>query len=86
MTWPLLTRLPAQLGAARDGAAWGELLGVAREELKARFLADEPVEELVHARSALIDTALRQAWRLHCSAAAGWALDPRANWWSGAGT
>ncbi len=74
IAWPLLTRLPAQLGAARDGAAWRELLAVAREELKARFLADEPVEELVHARSALIDTALRQAWRLHCSAAGGWAL------------
>ncbi|MFI4879105.1 MAG: [protein-PII] uridylyltransferase [Steroidobacterales bacterium] len=74
MAWPLLTRLPAQLGAAHGGAAWRELLATAHEELKARFLADEPVEALVHARAALIDTALRQAWRLHCAAASGWAL------------
>jgi [protein-PII] uridylyltransferase len=72
--WPLLTRLPAQLAAAHGGAAWRELLTAAHEELKARFLADEPVEDLVHARAALIDTTLRQAWRLHCAAATGWAL------------
>ena len=72
--WPLLARLPAQLGAAHGSAAWRELLGVAHAELKARFLAEEPVEELVHARAALIDMALHQAWQLRCTAAAGWAL------------
>ncbi|GAC1453069.1 MAG: [protein-PII] uridylyltransferase [Steroidobacteraceae bacterium] len=74
MAWPLLARLPAQLGAVHGGAAWRELLATAHAELKARFLADEPVEELVHARAALIDTALREAWRLQCAAATGWAL------------
>jgi [protein-PII] uridylyltransferase len=72
--WPLLARLPAQLSAAHGSAAWRELLGVAHAELKARFLAEEPVEELVHARAALIDMALRQAWRLRCTAASDWAL------------
>jgi [protein-PII] uridylyltransferase len=69
----LLARLPAQLAAARESAAWRELLKSAHEELKARFLADEPVEDLVHARAALIDTALRQAWSLH-SPPSAWAL------------
>jgi [protein-PII] uridylyltransferase len=69
----LLARLPAQLAAARESAAWRELLKSAHEELKARFLADEPVEDLVHARAALIDTTLRQAWSLH-SPPSAWAL------------
>ena len=71
--WPLLARLPAQLAAARDSAAWRELLRSAHEELRARFLADEPVEDLVHARAALIDTTLRHAWSLH-SPPSAWAL------------
>ncbi len=71
--WPLLARLPAQLAAARESAPWRELLKSAHEELKARFLADEPVEDLVHARAALIDTTLRQAWSLH-SPPRAWAL------------
>ncbi len=64
--WPLLTRLPALL-AAQPGsrAEYRRLLGQAHEELKARFLAEEPVETLVHARAALIDTVLRQAWFEH---------------------
>ena len=73
-SWPLLARLPAQLAAAPDSAAWRELLSVAHAELKARFLADEPVEDLVHARAVLIDIALLQAWCRHCAGAAGWAL------------
>jgi len=61
--WPLLTRLPALL-AAQPGSReeYRRLLGQAHEELKARFLAEEPVETLVHARAALVDTVLRQAW------------------------
>ncbi len=64
--WPLLTRLPALL-AAQPGsrAEYRRLLGQGHEELKARFLAEEPVETLVHARAALIDTVLRQAWFEH---------------------
>ena len=70
-SWPLLARLPAQLAAEAEPAAWRELLRQAHEELKARFVAEEPVEELVHARAALIDAALREAWRTHCAAQAG---------------
>jgi [protein-PII] uridylyltransferase len=64
--WALLTRLPALL-AAQPGSReeYRRLLGEAHEELKARFLAEEPVETLVHARAALIDTVLRQAWFEH---------------------
>src|ERR1700674_5310907 len=70
-SWPLLARLPAHLAAEAEPAAWRELLRQAHEELKARFIAEEPVEELVHARAALIDAALREAWRTHCAAQAG---------------
>jgi [protein-PII] uridylyltransferase len=73
-SWALLARLPAQLAAEAEPAAWRELLRQAHEELKARFVAEEPVEELVHARAALIDAALREAWRTHCAAQAAWAL------------
>ncbi len=64
--WALLQRLPAQL-AAHPGSReeYRRQLGLAHEELKARFLAEEPVEGLVHARAALIDTVLRQAWFEH---------------------
>ena len=73
-SWALLARLPAQLAAETEPAAWRELLRQAHEELKARFVAEEPIEELVHARAALIDAALREAWRTHCAAQAAWAL------------
>src|SRR5581483_7328894 len=48
----------------------------AHEELKARFLAEEPVEGLVHARAELVDVVLRELWRAHCvgAVADGWAL------------
>jgi [protein-PII] uridylyltransferase len=74
--WPWLQRLPALLAEARDSpTAWRELLRQAHEELKARFLADEPVETLVHARAALIDLVLREAWRTHSiSSMTAWAL------------
>ena len=74
--WPLLAGLAQRLAAAGgDPAAWRTLLREAHEELKARFIAAEPVEELVHARSALIDAVLRAAWQAHCApACAAWAL------------
>ena len=64
--WPLLARLPAAL-AAHPGSReeYRKLLRLAHEELKTRFLAEEPVEILVHARAALIDAVLRQAWFEH---------------------
>src|SRR6266566_1411259 len=74
ISWPLLETLPARLAAGREPAAWRELLRSAHEELKARFLASEPVEELVQARAALVDTVLREAWSRHCAALPGWAL------------
>jgi [protein-PII] uridylyltransferase len=61
--WPLLARLPARLAAGGSREAYRELLAEAREDLKARFLAEEPVEDLVHARAALVDTVLREAWK-----------------------
>jgi [protein-PII] uridylyltransferase len=70
----LLARLPAQLAALDEPLAWRELLNQAHEELKRRFFAEEPVEELVHARAALIDAVLRAAWRKHCAAQESWAL------------
>jgi len=72
--WPLLASLPAQLGADASPRAWRELLRRAHEELKQRFLAEEPVEALVHARAALIDAVLREAWHLHCAPHGAWAL------------
>jgi [protein-PII] uridylyltransferase len=74
ISWPLLSRLPEQLKADHTPAVWRGLLRQAHEELKARFLAEEPVEPLVHARAALIDAVLAQAWHIHCGAHAGWAL------------
>ncbi|HTC44670.1 MAG TPA: [protein-PII] uridylyltransferase [Steroidobacteraceae bacterium] len=64
--WPLLARLPAVL-AAHPGSReeYRRQLGLAHEDLKSRFLAEEPVEILVHARALLIDTVLRQAWFEH---------------------
>jgi len=73
-SWPLLERLPAQLDAEHAPGAWRELLREAHEELRERFYAEEPVEPLVHARAALIDTVLRAAWRLQCPAQDAWAL------------
>ncbi|HTY48345.1 MAG TPA: nucleotidyltransferase domain-containing protein, partial [Steroidobacteraceae bacterium] len=66
VAWPLLGRLPALL-AAHPGSReqYRSLLKEAHEELKQRFLAEEPVESLVQARAALIDTVLRQAWNEH---------------------
>ncbi|MGH8140171.1 MAG: [protein-PII] uridylyltransferase [Steroidobacteraceae bacterium] len=74
--WPLLTRLPLLLDQARGShSAYRELLQQAHEELKARFLAEEPVEDLVHARAASIDIVLREAWRTqHVENAENWAL------------
>jgi len=62
--WPLLTRLPALLAEANGSpAVYREYLRQAHEELKTRFLAEDPIEDLVHARAALIDVVLREAWR-----------------------
>src|ERR1700683_3725218 len=74
--WPLLARLPALLAAAECApAAFRDLLRQAHDDLQARFLAEEPVETLVHARAALIDTVLREVWRAQLGTAGRtWAL------------
>ena len=74
LAWPLLTRLPAQLAALSAPSAWRDLLNQAHEELKVRFFAEEPVEELVHARACLIDAVLREVWRRFCGGFERWAL------------
>jgi [protein-PII] uridylyltransferase len=74
--WPLLARLPSLLAQA-DGSppAYRELLRQAHEELKARFQQEDPIEDLVHARAALIDIVLRHAWRTqHLGDGDAWAL------------
>src|SRR5438874_4414688 len=64
--WALLNRLPVLLAEAQGSpTAYRELLRQAHEELKARFLAEEPVEGLVHARATLVDVVLREVWRAH---------------------
>src|SRR6202166_4110175 len=74
--WPLLARLPALLSEAQgERAACRDLLRLAHEDLQARFLAEEPVETLVHARAALIDTVLRELWGAQLgSVGRSWAL------------
>ncbi|MDB6045090.1 MAG: glnD [Gammaproteobacteria bacterium] len=74
--WPLLSRLPILLAETQGSpVAYRELLRHAHEELKARFLAEEPVEGLVHARAALVDIVLREVWRAQSVAdTASWAL------------
>jgi len=74
LSWPLLARLPAELAAQPEPPAWRELLREAHKELRARFLSGDPVEELVYARAALIDVALREAWARHCAAQKSWTL------------
>jgi [protein-PII] uridylyltransferase len=74
LAWPLLARLPAALAADPAPAAWRALLGQAHAELKERFLAEEPIEALVHARAALIDAVLAEAWRTRCARQEAWTL------------
>jgi [protein-PII] uridylyltransferase len=76
-SWPLLERLPERLGGDDGGSAavCRTLLHDAQAELRNRFLAEEPVETLVHARAHLLDAVLERLWRTrlqgHCN---DWAL------------
>jgi len=74
--WPLLARLPTLLAEAQGKpAAYRDLLRQAHNDLQARFFAEEPVEVLVHARAALVDTVLREVWRAQLGAdGRAWAL------------
>jgi [protein-PII] uridylyltransferase len=64
LDWPLLARLPSLLEQSQcDAGCCQRQLAQAQDELKARFLEQEPVEELVRARAAFIDVLLRALWR-----------------------
>jgi [protein-PII] uridylyltransferase len=74
--WPLLARIPTLLADAKGSpAAYRELLKNAHEDLKARFIAEEPIETLVHARAQLVDAVLNAAFREQIGdAGSTWAL------------
>ena len=62
-SWPLLDRVPARLAEEGHVAeAYAAVLRDGQADLKARFLAEEPVETLVHARARLLDAVLREIW------------------------
>jgi [protein-PII] uridylyltransferase len=64
--WPYLTAVPAALEEGEFSPnAFRQVLDQGTELLKDRFLADEPIEDLVHDRALLVDLALRTAWVNH---------------------
>src|SRR5262249_54105249 len=68
--WPLLEPLPALLEQSQcDASCCQRALAQAHEELKARFLEQEPVEALVRARAVFIDVLLQALWRARLDAA-----------------
>jgi [protein-PII] uridylyltransferase len=75
-SWPLLAAIPRRLAErthARD--TYRELLQEGQAELRARFLAEEPIETLVRARAALIDVILHEVWASRLEeAGSAWAL------------
>jgi [protein-PII] uridylyltransferase len=74
--WPFLARLPVLLAEAQGSpAAYRELLKQGHDDLKARFLAEESIETLVHARAQLVDAVLREVCRIKFdSGLVQWAL------------
>src|SRR5579863_4490906 len=70
LDWPLLNRAPAVI-AASHGAAEGcrTLLHQAQEELRLRFVDEEPVEQLVRARAGFTDLVLHTLWQQRLPAA-----------------
>jgi [protein-PII] uridylyltransferase len=75
LRWPLLETLPGALATAGHTAeAYRGAVREAQEELRTKFLAEEPVETLVHARARLIDVLLREVWREKLEAAPGTAM------------
>lgn len=64
--WDYLEHLGRRLDAALEPVAtFREALAEGDAALRARFLADEAVEELVRDRSRLLDILLTRAWQLH---------------------
>jgi [protein-PII] uridylyltransferase len=64
--WPYLTAVPAALEEGQfSPIAFRQVLDQGSELLKDRFVADEPIEDLVRDRARLVDVALRAAWVSH---------------------
>ncbi|HEX3602987.1 MAG TPA: [protein-PII] uridylyltransferase [Steroidobacteraceae bacterium] len=61
--WPYLTAVPAALEEGQfSPLTFRQVLDQGTELLKDRFVADEPIEDLVRDRARLVDIALRTAW------------------------
>ncbi|MFO1426766.1 MAG: [protein-PII] uridylyltransferase [Steroidobacteraceae bacterium] len=68
-TWPLLARVEAELAASDASAeACRNALRDSQADLSRRFLAEEPIESLVHARARVLDVVLRAIWRTRLGA------------------
>jgi [protein-PII] uridylyltransferase len=64
--WPYLTAVPAALEQGQfSPIVFRQVLDQGTDLLKDRFMADEPVEDLVRDRARLVDIALRAAWINH---------------------
>ena len=64
--WPYLTAVPAALEEGQfSPIVFRQVLDQGSELLKDRFVADEPIEDLVRDRARLVDVALRAAWVSH---------------------
>jgi [protein-PII] uridylyltransferase len=70
--WPYLTAVPAALEEGQfSPIAFRQVLDQGTDLLKDRFVADEPIEDLVRDRAKLVDMALRAAWVNHTGKFAG---------------
>jgi [protein-PII] uridylyltransferase len=70
--WPYLSAVPAALEEGQfSPLTFRQVLDQGSELLKDRFVADEPIEDLVRDRAHLVDVALRAAWVNHTGKFAG---------------
>jgi [protein-PII] uridylyltransferase len=70
--WPYLTEVPAALQEGEfSPLTFRQVLDQGTELLKDRFVADEPIEDLVRDRARLVDIALRAAWVNHAGTFTG---------------
>jgi [protein-PII] uridylyltransferase len=70
--WPYLAAVPAALEEGQfSPIAFRQVLDQGTDLLKDRFVADEPIEDLVRDRAKLVDMALRAAWVNHAGKFAG---------------
>ena len=70
--WPYLAAVPSALEAGEfSPIVFRQVLDQGTDLLKDRFVADEPIEDLVRDRAKLVDMALRAAWVNHAGKFAG---------------